>query len=154
MYQYASVENLYPYTILRAYELKQHETNNQGRLTRVNLNMVPGTAPKPEFIGATETEITIEFIPSEDKTVASYDLCWRVHAQTWEDASEKLAVQKETFLNKPKVRLDAHGLEPGTTYALRLIAKDIDNTPGSPGPELIVDTDGVSCAPKTCCVMM
>ena len=101
-----------------------------------------------------QTEITIEFIPSEDKTVASYDLCWRVHAQTWEDASEKLAVQKETFLNKPKVRLDAHGLEPGTTYALRLIAKDIDNTPGSPGQELIVDTDGVSCAPKTCCVMM
>jgi len=54
VYQYASVENLYPYTILRSYELKQHETNNQGRLTRVNLNMVPGTAPKPEFIGATE----------------------------------------------------------------------------------------------------
>lgn len=46
-------------------------------------------------------------------------------------------------------------LEPGTTYAFRLVAKDAEGNGGAPGPDLIIDTEAVGCTPKTSsCVVL
>jgi len=46
-------------------------------------------------------------------------------------------------------------LKPGMTYCLHLIPKDENGCLGSPGPDLIVDTETVSCTPhyKSCCIL-
>ena len=44
----------------------------------------------------------------------------------------------------------APDLNPGTTYCVRLQGHDINgDEQGEPGPELIIDTETVSCTPKS-----
>lgn len=54
---------------------------------------------------------------------------------------------------RKKLRAIADGLNPGATYTLRLTAKDSSGNSGIPGPDLIVDTEAVSCTPKPACVI-
>mmetsp|Transcript_37595 Transcript_37595/g.76688 ORF Transcript_37595/g.76688 Transcript_37595/m.76688 type:complete len:116 (-) Transcript_37595:39-386(-) len=112
------------------------------------------SAPKLKLVGATETVITVEFAPSKKDTVGSYDLCWKEYVRNWDDAELNKNISKDQFTGKAKVTVSADDLNPGTTYAVRLVAKDADGNRGNPGPELIIDTDAVSCAPKSSCVLL
>ncbi|KAL7460953.1 hypothetical protein ACHAXS_001389 [Conticribra weissflogii] len=52
-----------------------------------------------------------------------------------------------------KVQTNIEGLNPGTTYTVRLrvlsaASSEEVPTPGKPSPELIIDTEAVSCTPK------
>lgn len=51
--------------------------------------------------------------------------------------------------NDGNVKVVIEELEPGTTYCFRLVAKGTDGAKGEPGPELIIDTEAISCTPKT-----
>uniref|UniRef100_A0A6U1ZUJ5 Fibronectin type-III domain-containing protein n=1 Tax=Pseudictyota dubia TaxID=2749911 RepID=A0A6U1ZUJ5_9STRA len=110
--------------------------------------MAPPTAPKPTFIESTETVLTVEFAPLEDDSVAAYDLCWKEYPRSWEDAEQSTTLKKSKFSGKKKVKVDAENLTPGTTYTVRLVAKDADGNRGDPSAELVLDTDAVSCGPK------
>jgi len=92
--------------------------------------------------------LTVEFSPLEDDSIESYDLCWKEYPRTWEDAEQSITIEKAKFSGKKKVKAEAEDLTPGTTYTIRLVAKDGAGTRGEPGEELIVDTDSVSCGPK------
>ena len=92
-----------------------------------------------------QTTVEVEFSP--DDSVASYDLCYKIYQQTWEQQKVK-AIGKD-LLKGGNVQVAIEELEPGTTYCFRLVAKDADGTKGEPGPELIIDTEAISCTPKT-----
>ena len=87
----------------------------------------------------------MEFSP--DNSVASYDLCYKIYQQTWEQ--QKVEAIGKDLLKGGNVQIAIEELEPGTTYCFRLVAKDTDGTKGEPGPELIIDTEAISCTPKT-----
>ena len=99
----------------------------------------------------TQTIVELEF-PPDDSSV-SYDLCYKVYQQTWEQQRVK-AIGKD-LLKDGNVQVAIEELEPGTTYCFRLVAKASDGSKGEPGPELIIDTEAVSCTPKRRrCVIM
>ncbi|KAL9181641.1 hypothetical protein ACHAXT_010446 [Thalassiosira profunda] len=111
------------------------------------------SAPKLEFIGASETIITVAFNPlvSHD----SYELQWKEYPQKWEsDGLSKTVNVKDATRNKSnKIQCNIDDLNPGTTYTVRLRVwgKGTDGEappPGKPCPELIIDTEAVSCTPK------
>ena len=59
------------------------------------------------------------------------------------------------LLKGANVQVAIDELEPGTTYCFRLMAKLSDGSKGEPGPELIIDTEAISCTPKRRrCVIM
>ena len=51
-----------------------------------------------------------------------------------------------------RVQKNIDDLNPGTTYTVRLrvlsASEDQSAAPGKPSPELIIDTEAVSCTPK------
>ena len=97
----------------------------------------------------TQTIVELEFSP--DGSSDSYDLCYKVHQQTWEQQMVKV-IGNELLT---KVHVVIEELEPGTTYCFRLISKASDGSKGEPGPELIIDTEAISCTPKRRrCVIM
>jgi len=55
-----------------------------------------------------------------------------------------------------KFTIVADGLEPGTTYCLRLVAMS-GSDQSDPSPELIIDTEQVGCGPSSegggCCTI-
>ena len=93
-----------------------------------------------------QTTVEVEFSP--DDSVASYDLCYKIYQQTWEQQKVK-AIGKDLLKEGGNVQIAIEELEPGTTYCFRLVAKDTDGANGEPGPELIIDTEAISCTPKT-----
>ncbi|KAL7511319.1 hypothetical protein ACHAXN_008243 [Cyclotella atomus] len=118
--------------------------------------MVSG--PKLDFVGASETIITVSFTP-----LASHDnylLEWKEYPQKWDtDGQHKSINAKETPTRNGnnKLQTNIEGLNPGTTYTLRLKVmvpgsngEDSAATAaaGRPSPELIIDTEAVSCTPK------
>uniref|UniRef100_A0A7S1YMA7 Fibronectin type-III domain-containing protein n=1 Tax=Grammatophora oceanica TaxID=210454 RepID=A0A7S1YMA7_9STRA len=113
--------------------------------------MTVPTGPKIDLVGATETDITVEFKPlSECNT---YELQWKAYPQTWDLLSSKaVSTSDET-----KSKAVAAGLDPGATYCVRMVC--VDGTErGEPGAELIIDTEQVGCTPKSessgCCVIL
>ena len=81
----------------------------------------------------------------------------------WEtDGQSKSISAKEASRNgNNKIQINIDDLNPGTTYTVRLrvmsvVASEGEKaTPGKPSPELIIDTEAVSCTPKaTQCVIL
>ncbi|KAL7482167.1 hypothetical protein ACHAW6_007861 [Cyclotella cf. meneghiniana] len=112
--------------------------------------MVAG--PKLDFVGASETIITVSFTPllSHD----NYLLEWKEYPQKWDiDGQQKSINAKEVPRSgNNKLLTNIEGLNPGTTYTLRLkvvvAVNGEEPTTGRPSPELIIDTEAVSCTPK------
>jgi len=48
-----------------------------------------------------------------------------------------------------EIRVNTQDLNPGTTYALRMIGLDSDGKKGKPSPELVIDTESVGCGPRS-----
>ena len=59
-------------------------------------------------------------------------------------------------LGSGKIQAEATGLLPATTYTLRIAPVDSQGKDGAPSPEMTVDTEAVSCTPKSksCCVIV
>mmetsp|Transcript_27793 Transcript_27793/g.34335 ORF Transcript_27793/g.34335 Transcript_27793/m.34335 type:complete len:116 (+) Transcript_27793:49-396(+) len=107
---------------------------------------------KPTFISAEETDIIIQFTP--DPNAQTYKFSWKQHPQSWNDASSKL-IHLPSSTSNTTIKAEANDLLPATTYCLIIIPMDADGVEGPPSPELIVDTEAISCAPKSksCCVV-
>jgi len=94
----------------------------------------------------------VAFTPLEDIDDVNYELQWRDYHGTWETN------MKSSIAENPKEAV-AKDLEPGSTYAVRLICvnKNDSTDKGEPCRELILDTEQVGCTPKpdkkTCCVI-
>ena len=83
-----------------------------------------------------------------------YALEWKpIEQKEWTNAkSTTVSVQAEGQL----VKGEAFDLEPGMTYCVRACCLSSDGNKGSPGKELILDTEQVGCTPKaekSCCVI-
>mmetsp|Transcript_26103 Transcript_26103/g.36802 ORF Transcript_26103/g.36802 Transcript_26103/m.36802 type:complete len:112 (-) Transcript_26103:140-475(-) len=107
-------------------------------------------APKPDFVTAVETEITVEFPAAGD--VSEYELQWKPYPASWETGAKS----KNVSVSGKKTKSVITDLEPGTTYCIRLACKDATGRSGEPGQELIVDTEQVGCTPqeKSCCTIL
>jgi hypothetical protein len=89
----------------------------------------------------TQTDITVEFKPL--KECNTYELQWKEYPQKWQQLTSK-----EVSTNSKTTKVTASGLNPGSTYCVRLVC--VQGTErGEPGPELIIDTEQVGCTPKT-----
>lgn len=119
------------------------------------------SGPKLDFIGASETIITVAFIPLSSHD--NYELQWKEYPQKWEtDGNCKTINAKEVTKNRNnQVQTNIEDLNPGTTYTVRLRVLRLAGseggsaTSGKPSPELIIDTEAVSCTPKASqCVIL
>ena len=90
-----------------------------------------------------QTSIDVEFKPIS--SISSYELQWKPIEQQWSNvASTSIHVGSGN-----KTKAQAHDLQPGTTYCVRLVCvSSADGSKGEPGPELIIDTEQVGCTPK------
>uniref|UniRef100_A0A6T8J7H8 Fibronectin type-III domain-containing protein n=1 Tax=Proboscia inermis TaxID=420281 RepID=A0A6T8J7H8_9STRA len=119
------------------------------------------SAPKLDFVGASETIITVAFPPvkSSSAPVSSYELCWKEYPQNWDEHGQRLSVPVTSPLvtsgtAQGKIRVSATDLNPNTTYTVRLIVLYGDSERSKPGPDLIIDTDAVSCTPERKCIIL
>ena len=79
------------------------------------------------------------------------------HSKKWEsDGQRKTINAQEVSRNRNnKIQANIEDLNPGTTYTVRLrvlsaVASEGESSvPGKPSPELIIDTEAVSCTPKS-----
>ena len=98
-----------------------------------------------------QTDITVQFTPVDGCT--NYELSWKEHPAPWESASSTRVVA-----TAGKTKVSAEGLEPGTTYCVRLTAIDpASGDKGEPGKELVLDTEQVGCTPtdsRSCCTIL
>mmetsp|Transcript_22161 Transcript_22161/g.32618 ORF Transcript_22161/g.32618 Transcript_22161/m.32618 type:complete len:119 (+) Transcript_22161:247-603(+) len=110
-------------------------------------------APKLELVEVSETTITVTFIPSP--SITSYVLNWKEYHQEWGKDCRSAPISTVGRQQGRKIEEDATDLMPQTTYCVRLISCDSDGTQGEPGKPLIVDTEAVSCTPKSnaCCIV-
>jgi len=97
------------------------------------------TPPKPTFISAEETSITIEI--TSDPDVSSYDINYKQNAQPWDVALSKSVNAQENST----IKFTVIELLPGTVYCIRLVAKNNEYENSEPGPEMICDTASVDC---------
>jgi len=81
---------------------------------------------------------------------------WKEYPESWEEHAKQMVITTATSSHKGKVRGTAADLNPGTTYCVRLrgIYTQEANKLLKPGPELIIDTEQVSCTPKSSCMLM
>lgn len=107
--------------------------------------MSPRTPPKPAFVAAEETSITIEITPDPD--VISYDIYYKQNAQPWDLALCKTINAQD----QNKIKSTVIELLPGTVYCIRLVAKDDKDENSEPGPEMICDTASVDCNNSSQC---
>jgi len=87
---------------------------------------------------------------------------FRKYEQSWEDSWDKESQSKKINPGlsleggkSKKILCVAENLNPGCSYCVRLLAHDVNgDIQGDPGPELIIDTEAVSCTPKakTCII--
>ena len=83
-------------------------------------------------------------------------ICKPNKPKKWEsDGKSKTINAKEaTRTGNNKIQTNLDDLNPGTTYTVRLrvlsaVASEGESAvPGKPSPELIIDTEAVSCTPK------
>jgi hypothetical protein len=78
------------------------------------------------------------------ESISDYELQWKLIEQTWSDASTNAVISNA----KKKCKAEAIDLNPGMTYCVRLVCVELGSK-GAPGPELIIDTEQVGCAPKS-----
>ena len=85
------------------------------------------------------------------------------HTQKWESEGQSKTVnaQEVPRTGNNKIQTNIDDLAPGTTYTVRLVvlssvaSKGESATGGKPSPELIIDTEAVSCTPKASqCVIL
>ena len=94
------------------------------------------------FTHSMQTTIDVEFKPIS--SISSYELQWKSIEKDWSGlTSTPVSVSSDSVKSKAQ----AHNLEPGTTYCLRLVCIR-SGSKGEPGPELIIDTEQVGCTPK------
>jgi len=82
----------------------------------------------------------VEFQPVP--SIKTYSLEWKAIQEDW---SSPKSLKVQTSGGKGKA--EAHDLEPGMTYCLRLVCVS-GASKGEPGPELIIDTEQVGCTPQ------
>lgn len=77
--------------------------------------------------------------------------------QKWEtDAqSKEINSHEVTRTGNCKIQTNIEGLNPGATYTVRLrVLAESPSEAGKASPELIIDTEAVSCTPKPSCVIL
>ena len=85
---------------------------------------------------------------------------WRsisIH-QKWETdgQSKHINANEVTRTGNGKIQSNIEGLNPGATYTVRLrvLAEGSKTDAGKASPELIIDTEAVSCTPKPSCMIL
>lgn len=127
----------------------QFETRS---LTRARLLLIPNSSVLAICVCFKKTTISVQFKPVS--SIAKYELEWKQIESQWEVAQNRttVSVGNEGHL----VKGEAFDLDPGMTYCIRAVCINSDGFKGSPGPELIIDTEQVGCTPKAekaCCVI-
>jgi hypothetical protein len=92
----------------------------------------------------------VKFKPLSQAGV-TYQLQWKEVAASWE------SMGSAPVISTTSSKAEAAPLEPGTTYCVRLSVTDAAGVKGTPGSELIIDTEQVGCTPKGssgCCVVL
>ena len=78
--------------------------------------------------------------------------------QKWETdgQSKKMNSKEMTKTGNGKIQTNIEGLNPGATYTVRLrvMAEGSQSEAGKASPELIIDTEAVSCTPKPSCMIL
>ena len=92
----------------------------------------------PNRYRSIQVDITVEFQPVDG--ASGYELQWKQHPENWEQHGQSQLVKPGS------TKITAAGLEPGATYCLRMVCIS-DGERGTPGKELIVDTEQVGCTP-------
>jgi hypothetical protein len=67
--------------------------------------------------------------------------------QSWEQG-QSIIIEVSSIHADEIVLAIAEGLLPQITYALRLVVVDKVGNKEMPGPEIVIDTDSISCTPK------
>ena len=103
---------------------------------------------------SSQTTISVQFKPVS--SIDKYELEWKQIEHQWTKpaGNTTLSVMKEGQM----VTGEAIDLDPGMTYCVRSICLDPNDhtSKGTPGPELIIDTEQVGCTPKqkkSCCII-
>jgi hypothetical protein len=99
-----------------------------------------------------QTEITVDFMPTA--AVHSYELEWKQYPQSWASDAQRCIFKTSDVGATKKIRANATDLDPGMTYTIRVVCKDGSGNRGKPGPDLIIDTEAVSCTPKPSCIIL
>jgi hypothetical protein len=105
-----------------------------------------------------QTDITVQFTPIDGYT--TYELSWKEYPAPWTMASAvKTQIVTTTDTTTDTQKVTAEGLQPGTTYCVRVTVMDSTstNTKGTPGKEIVLDTEQVGCTPtdkKSCCTIL
>lgn len=110
------------------------------------------SGPKLKFIEATETTISVQFKPIS--SVEKYELEWKLVEHEWTQVAGNTRASSK--IGEKLVMGEAENLDPGMTYCIRVSCLNSNASKGSPGPELIIDTEQVGCTPKaekSCCVV-
>ena len=87
-----------------------------------------------------QTEISVQFKALSGHN--TYELQWKEIQAPW-DAAGTGSVPAAA---SGKTQAVATNLNPGTSYCIRLVVAG--STKGSPGPEMIIDTEQIGCTPK------
>ena len=78
--------------------------------------------------------------------------------QKWETdgQSKQMNSQEMSKTGNGKIQTNIEGLNPGATYTVRLrvMADGSQSEAGKASPELIIDTEAVSCTPKPSCMIL
>jgi hypothetical protein len=81
-----------------------------------------------------------------------------INLQKWETdcQSKKINANEMTKTSNGKLQINIEGLNPGATYTVRLrvMAEGSKSEAGKASPELIIDTEAVSCTPKPSCIIL
>jgi hypothetical protein len=90
-----------------------------------------------------QTTIKVEFEPLD--SIPEYELQWKPIEASWDQAAFAAVTASGTIKT---CKAEAYNLEPGMTYCVRLLCVS-NGDKGTPGKELIIDTEQVGCAPKS-----
>ena len=99
-----------------------------------------------------QTTISVQFKPVS--SIDKYELEWKQIEDDWALGARNTIVSVES--EGKLLTGEATNLDPGMTYCIRSLCFNSDGSKGSPGPELIIDTEQVGCTPKaekSCCVI-
>jgi hypothetical protein len=100
--------------------------------------------PKPAFSSCDETSLKLHWdaLPS---TSVQYKLQYKQAFQNWEQAQDRAITNAAEIV---LTETDLVDLEPGTPYAVRLVAVSTINGDITCGPEVVFDTKPIDCTPK------
>ncbi len=94
------------------------------------------------------------YISSRSATIHPFNK----NVQKWETdgQSKTMNSNKMTKTSNGKIQTNIEGLNPGATYTVRLrtLGEGSQSEAGKASPELIIDTEAVSCTPKPSCIIL